>query len=164
MGKRKTGVKRTASGRISRAGQKHDHSFDRGTPRIQELRARFDVHYSSALGRAYASGLLGEGQEANDRYDAGKQLARVRQRYFGHRSIRCPLDTSPRGLGPTILTDREVEQACKDKAWLEEIQSKMDRGCAPYLDQLLSDIHSDAGPSWLDDLLGQTPSAGADCA
>ena len=151
-GRKAKAGKRTKSGRLVR-----DTTFDKGSDWVQAQRERFDAHYSTALGRAYASGLLGQGAEAKDRYDAGKRLARTRSRYYAHRRTRCALDTSPRGNVVVIVTEDELEQALADKQWLAEAERKIPPACAPYLDQLLSDIHTDAGPYWLTLLLETKP-------
>jgi len=144
--------KRTESGRLKRNNYPVP-VYDKGSDWVQSMRARFGEHYSTALGRAYATGLLGEGTEAKERYDIGKKLARVRKRYFGHRQVGSALDMSPRGNVVLIVTEEEAEQALADKEWLEWAARKMDKGCVPYLDQLLSDVHADSGPYWLANLI-----------
>lgn len=56
--KRKDG-KREPNGRLQRVS-----GFDKGSDWVQAQRARYGEHYSTALGRAYAAGLLGEESEA----------------------------------------------------------------------------------------------------
>jgi len=148
--KRKPG-KRTESGRISRAGAVP--LFDHGSDRVRAMRDKFGTDYNTALGRAFAFGLLGQGNEAKDRYSLGKRLAKVRQRYYGHRRPTCALDNSPRGNVILIITEDELERALADKAWLKQAEAKIDQGCAPYLDQLLSDLYTDTGPYWLANLI-----------
>lgn len=148
--------RRTESGRLKRNNYPAP-VYDKGAERIQAMRAQFGDHYSSALGRAYVMGFLGEGSEAKERYDVGKKLARVRSRYFAHRQTRCALDTSPRGNVVIIITEDELEQAKADREWLREAERKIDPGCAPYLDQLLSDLYTDTGPYWLANLIEARP-------
>ena len=143
--KRKTGP-RTKSGALSRAGQSR---VDRGTERIQAMRDKFGDHYNSAIGRAFASGLLGNGPEALDRYQEGKRFARVYTKLIA-RSYRCPLNDTPRG--GAIEIDHEREQLEQD--WLFTAMDKLDReGLRPWLDQLVSPIYTDAGPYWLEAIL-----------
>lgn len=148
--------KRTASGRLARDNYPTP-IYDRGSERVQAMREQFGTDYNTAIGRAYASGLLGQGDQAKDRYMVGKRLAKVRLRYYAHRRPTCALDNSPRGNVVLIITEDEYEQALLDKAWLKEAEAKIDRGCAPYLDQLLSDLYTDAGPYWLTSLIEAKP-------
>lgn len=138
--------KRTQSGRLSRAGEPR---FDKGNDKVQSLRARYGEHYNSALGRAFAAGLLGKDQDAADRLNEGKRFARVYAKVLD-RSYRCALDTTPRGSSGEH--DHEHEQAEQD--WLIAMCKKLDdAGLRPWLDQLLSPVWTDAGPVWLDRVL-----------
>lgn len=100
--------KRTKSGRLARDGYAQP-LYDCGNERVQALSARYGTHYSTALGRAYAAGLLGEPQEALNRYnkmrskvvlpslrnvlDCANAEAMVVQR--GHRSDMAPALSAP---------------------------------------------------------------------
>lgn len=151
--KRRQDVTRTRSGRISRAGQP-DRSFDRGSDWVQAQRSRFGEHYCTALGRAYAAGLLGDEQQANDRYAEAKRFARMYARLIDQDRYRCALDRTPRG-SLAILEDRDLlEWEADQQAWLFMAMEAIDAtGCRPFLDQLLSKQHTDRGPYWLDNLL-----------
>jgi hypothetical protein len=141
---RKSG-NRTKSGQLSRAGKP---ARDKGTDRIAAQIERYGGHYCTAIGRAYAAGLLGEGQEAQDRYQAGKRFARLYTRLIAP-SYRCPLNDTPQGGG---TPDHERDQA--DQDWLFDMGDKLNRaGLRPWFDQLTGDQHHDTGPRWLDNLL-----------
>ena len=158
--KRKQGVARTKSGRISRAGQQPDHSFDRGSEWVQAQRAKYGEHYSTALGRAFVHGLLGEGQEANDRYAEAKRFLRLYARLIDQDRYRCALDRTPRGNLAVAVDLDQLEWEHQQQEWLFAAMAKLDQtGCRPYFDQLLSTMHTDKGPYWLDNLLagGQHP-------
>lgn len=153
-------VKRTETGRISRAGQQVDHSYDRGSEWVQQQRARYGEHYSTALGRAFVHGLLGEGQQANDRYAEAKRFARLYARIISQDRYRCALDRTPRGNLAVAIDLDQLEWEREQQEWLFAAMAKIDAtGCRPFLDQLLSTIHADKGPYWLDNLLagGQHP-------
>lgn len=141
--KRKQG-KRTPAGQLSRAGQRAKPS-----DWVQAQQDRFGNHYGSALGRAYASGLLGEGNEAKARYDAGKKFTLRYTRTFGGDSYTCPL-----GDRSGSNDNHDPERDRHQQEWLFEMMNKLDHaGVRPYLDQLLSSLYVDTGPYWLTDLL-----------
>ena len=145
--KRKQG-KREPNGRI----QRDSYSFDKGSEWVQSRRARFGEHYSTALGRAYAAGLLGEEAEAKGRYDAGKRFMRLYQRFIGGSAYACPLDRSPRGENVVELEISDQQE--REHDWLFAAMDSMDvAGCRPYFDQLISIVNVDHGPLWLDRLL-----------
>jgi hypothetical protein len=114
--------------------------------------ARFGVHYCWALGRAYASGLLGDGAEALNRYQAAKRFVRLYQRFFGGAAYACPLDDSPRGENVVSLDVSEHQE--NDRRWLAAAMDSMDvSGCRPYFDQLISAVNVDRGPHLLDAMI-----------
>lgn len=148
---RKAG-KRTSGGRLKRNNYPVP-VFDKGSDWVQAQRARYGEHYSSGLGRAYAAGLLGEGIEAKNRYDASKRFLRLYARFIGGAAYTCPLDDSPRGGNVVDLAVSEQQE--RDHRWLFAAMDSMDvSGCRPYFDQLISVLHVDHGPYWLDALLG----------
>ena len=127
-------------------------THDKGSEWVQSQRAKFREHYNTALGRAYAAGLLGDDQDvAMDRYQGGKRFARVYNRVCGGETYRCPLDRTPRGSESKL---EAIEYAELDRNWLFSAIEAMDvAGCRPWLDQLLARAHTDTGPDWLDRLL-----------
>lgn len=150
-----------ARGRKAKAGRREpngrlqrNHSptpaYDHGNERIQAARARYGVHYSTALGRAYAGGLLGD--RADDLYAGGKRFVMVYRRLIGGEAYRCPLDDSPRGENVVELepTDRDR----RDHEWLFAAMDELDvAGVRPWFDQLISALNHDHGPEWMDRLL-----------
>lgn len=146
-------------GRPSKPGKRypngrrvHEPSYDKGSDWVQAMKAKYQTHYNTALGRAYAAGLLADDQAtADDRYTGGKRFARIYNRIIGGETYRCPLDRSPRGS----LTELETtEQDIRDKDWLFAAMDALDAsGVRPYLDQFLARSHTDTGPLWLDRLL-----------
>lgn len=147
-GRQRKPGKRTPSGQLSRAGQ----TFDRGSERTQAMQARFGVHYCWAMGRAYASGLLGEGVEALNRYQAAKRFVKLHARFYGGSAYHCPLDRSPGGNGHVSLSVGEDQE--RDRQWLRTATDAMDvAGARPYFDALVSVLNIDQGPFWLDSLI-----------
>lgn len=144
---KKRNVKRHACGKVVQA-----ITHDKGSEWVQGRRAKYGTHYSTALGRAYAAGLLGDdAQNADDRYIAGKRFARIYNRVIGGETYRCALDVSPRG-GLTVVEISEHDQ--RDRDWLFQKMKELDAtGTRPWLDQLLSRLYTDTGPYWLDNLL-----------
>ena len=78
--KRAPGRKRLPNGRQSRAGVVQ--LFDRGSEWVQKMREKYGQDYSSALGRAYAAGLLGDDDIGKMRYDDEKMAAAATRKRF----------------------------------------------------------------------------------
>jgi len=130
----------------------HETTYDKGSEWVQAQRSKYQTHYNTALGRAYAAGLLSEDADlALDLYQGGKRFARVYNRVIGGETYRCPLDRTPRGsLGEIEASEQEA----RDHAWLFAAMTSLDNaGCRPWLDQLIARSHTDLGPPWLDRLL-----------
>lgn len=147
-GRRRKSGKRTKAGQLSRAGQ-----LTRPSEWVQKQLETFGNHYSSALGRAYAKGLLGDlktdGTLAKTRYDAGRKFVQRYTRVIGGDTYACPLGDNDGG-SPSHDPERDAHQ----QGWLFDVMAELDRsGCRPYLDQLLSSLYTDTGPYWLDALL-----------
>lgn len=126
--------------------------YDKGSEWVQAMRDKYQTHYNTALGRAYAAGLLhNDASIALDLYQGGKRFARIYNRIIGGETYRCPLDRTPRGG----LTEIEIrENDARDKEWLFWAMDCLDSsGLRPWLDQLISRVHTDHGPKWLDRLL-----------
>ncbi len=148
--KRKPG-KREPNGRLSRIGLDRSALDSRPSDWVAAQYKRFGSYYNSALGRAYAAGLLGEGNQAKDRYDKARKFASLYRRMIGGDRYRCALDTSPRGgSGEYEPTQQEAD----DQQWLIVNMSRIDlTGCRPFFDQLISHRFTDYGPDWLDRIL-----------
>lgn len=147
--KRKQG-KRTKSGQLSRAGEQR---FDKGSEWVQAQRERYGEHYNSALGRAFASGLLNDPEDhgrGKDRYDATRKLLALYRRVIGRDRYRCALDRSPVGIQEYTPTEQDAD----DQEWLLVNLARIDNtGCRPFFDQLTGSLFTDYGPPWLDRLL-----------
>lgn len=142
---RKTG-ERHKNGRLV-----HTPTFDRGTDRTQTMKAMFGTFYASAAGRMFASGLMGEQDVAQARYQGLTRFVRIYARVYGTAGYRCPLDQTPKGMDHEHV-DRE--QAQRDRDWLRSAMASLDMsGCYPYLEQLISINTVDTGPAWLDRMI-----------
>lgn len=152
MGKRrgrpsKSG-RRTASGRLVRS---ETPESAKPSEWVKSRFDRFGSHYCWALGRAYASGLLGDGNEAKDRLDSAGKFVTLYQRYYGGAAYSCPLDQTPRS---NYVGDYDAERQTAEKDWLDHALRKLDAsGGMPFFEQLITRLHVDAGPVWLDRLL-----------
>lgn len=148
-----------ARGRPTKSGKRHPNgrrayepTYDKGTEWVQAMRQKYQTHYNTALGRAYAAHLLADDEATSlDLYQGGKRFARVYNRVIGGETYRCALDRTPRGS----LTETETtEQDQKDRDWLFAAMAFLDNaGLRQWLDQLITRAHTDAGPAWLDRLL-----------
>lgn len=142
--------RRTKSGRLKRdnyAGPK----IVQPSEWVAAQRARFGEHYSSALGRAFASGLLGDGQIAKDRLDAGKRFSRLYSAIIDTRPYGCPLGREQRSLGGSGA-NFDMERAQSDQDWLFAAMKRVGH-LRPWLDAMVSKEYTDAGPVWLTRLL-----------
>lgn len=149
--KRKPG-QRTASGALKRDNYPVP-VYDKGSDRIREMRERFGEHYNSAIGRAYASGLLGAEAEAMNRYQAGKRFSRLYSQLIEQGRYGCPLgrELSSRGTGGEVVG---IAANMEAQTWLFDAMRDLDTvGLRPWLDQLLCADFHDAGPVWLTRLL-----------
>lgn len=152
MGRARKHGKRTASGRLSRAKRATVQAWDYGTERTAKKWADFGQHGSSAIGRAYAAGLLGQGSDAKARLDAGNRFAATYSQMIVQRAYTCPLGQNSGGSSSEGNPERD--QARQD--WLFAAMDRLDRtGSRPWLDQILSVQYVDAGPYWLDRVIGR---------
>jgi hypothetical protein len=142
-------------GRPRKEGHRHKCGklravHDKGTDRIKAMKDRYGTHYNSALGRAFASDLLGD--TAQERYQGAKRFMRIYARVIGGQAYRCPLDQTPRGSESIDFTITEQDR--RDHDWLHAAMNSLDvAGLRPWLDQLISPIYIDADPPWLSRLL-----------
>lgn len=145
-------------GRPSKAGKRyangrlvHVVKFDRGTERVQVQKGMFGTFYASAAGRMFASGLMGEQDEALGRYQGLQRFLRLYRRIYGAPGYRCALDQTPRGEDHEEI---DLEQAERDRTWMRHAMRSLDAsGCYPYLEQIISVNTVDQGPPWLDRLI-----------
>lgn len=137
--------KREPNGRLSRAENRVKPS-----EWVQRQQIRFGNHYTHALGRAYRSGLLGEGAEAKIRLDAGNKFVLRYSKIIGGDAYSSP-------LGDRSGSNDNLEDYARDKHqfdWLMDAITDLERaGLRPWLDQLISKLYVDNGPKWLDALL-----------
>lgn len=142
--KRKAG-KRTPSGQLSRA------TFDHGTERVQAMQALYGQDGADAIGRAYRSGLLGEGSEAKSLLDTARRLSNVYWRAYEVGPIGCTLgDQSGGGTGQI-----DHDKVKRQETWLNDSRicvRKMGDKVSRAFDQLVIDPMPDKGPPWLDRL------------
>lgn len=142
--KRKAG-KRTATGQLSRAGQR----YDKGCERAEWKQSVYGPDGSDALGRAYVMGLLGE--HGQTLLATGRAIARAYWPMFGTGRIGCTLGTKSGGNGDGNK-DREIWLS----AQLDSINA-LGRDYRVAFDQLVIDIHADEGPVWLDRIINREP-------
>lgn len=132
--------KRTAGGRLISATP-----FDKGTPQAQARHELFGDNGYDAIGRAYAMGLLGEGDQAKDRLTIGRRYAQAYHAEYSIGRYRCALDSTVRGLSHTEGTNDRRE-------WVDAQTSRLDAlGLRPWFEQLVDplNIHTDRSPEWL---------------
>jgi len=149
--KRKPGA-RTKSGRLSRAGVT---PYDHGTERAQAMKALYGDNWADAIGRAFASGLLGEPDEAKPLLD----YARALHVAYWAAYTTTPVGSALRNAGASRTTGDNViafdcERAKRREQWLNaELKFVQGMGVRRQFDQLVIDINPDHGPVWLDKLI-----------
>lgn len=140
--KRKPGP-RTPSDRLSRA------TFDHGSERAQHMRAIYGEDYVDAIGRAFRSGLLGEGTQAKAMLDTARAIASAYWQAYNTGPIRCTL-----GDNAGATTEPDHDRIRKREEWLASCLQSINRmGVRSQFDQLVIDINPDCGPAWLDSLI-----------
>lgn len=128
--------------------------YDKGTDRIRAMTDRYGTFYNSPIGRLYKSDLLGTEDIALPRYQAGARFARLYSRHIQQGTYRCALDNTPRGRLHDIEDAEAIEREQAQKQWLFAAMDSLDvSGCRPYFDQIVSTLHTDHGPPWVDRLL-----------
>lgn len=123
---------------------------DAGTKRAQKAREAFGLNCADALGRAYASGLLGTDTTAKAMLDTGRSMSAAYQYRYGVGRIRCPLG------GPTGGGQEDPFRAMLLADWLDARLSAVARkgkSVRAAFDDLVIVEHADAGPPWLDRIL-----------
>ncbi|MGX7895488.1 hypothetical protein [Tsuneonella sp. HG222] len=151
-GKRKSG-KRTASGRLSRAGQ--GPSIIRGNERAMARFEKYGQHASEALGRAYAAGLLRDPLDdtrGKERYDVAVRLQSAWRKAY-RQGFRSALNDNPRGATVITETDAQVAAYHKMRGQVAFLDAN---GYGSWFHQLVLAEHPDCGPWWLDNLLDGT--------
>lgn len=146
-GRRRKPGKRTASGRLSRAGA--IPRYDHGTEHAQAMQALYGTDGCDAIGRAYRWGLLGSGSEAKALLDAARSLSNAYWRAYETGAITCTL--GERTFGSVVSLDHE--KAKRREEWLNgclRLASSM--GVRRQFDELVIDVNPDHGPAWLDRL------------
>lgn len=149
--KRKAG-ERTKSGALKRDNYPQP-VYDRGSDRIKAQRDKYGENYNSPIGRAYASGLLGDEATAMNRLQAGKRFARLYSALIEQGRYGCPLGRELRSMG-SAGEPTGMEACMKTQEWLFDAMRDLDRDhLRPWLDQMLTNEYHDRGPVWLDRLL-----------
>lgn len=149
------------AGRKSKPGKRHpcgkrlpDPRIVRGNDRAEERKRLFGNHATTALGRAYAAGMLGD--EADSLYAAGKRFVRVYSRLIDPARYRCALDDTPRGRDDNDTHEQDMH----DQSWLFGALARLEKAhMRAWLDLLLLDAYHDSDPPFLARLLagGKNP-------
>jgi len=123
---------------------------DAGTKRAQKARETFGLNCADALGRAYASGLLGADMTAKAMLDTGRAMSAAYQYRYGVGRIRCPLG------GRTGGGQEDPIRAMLVADWLDARLSAVGRkgkSVRTAFDEMVILEHADSGPLWLDRIL-----------
>jgi hypothetical protein len=123
-------------------------------------RGKQETHTCDAIGRAYITGLLGSGQEAEDLLNAGRGMAR---RYWSTMGTTLTPDSLARfqpqdGAGdPMSQDERDERDRMREASLLAnlDIIDRMGRmrDVRRAFDQLVIDPNPDHGPPWLDAIM-----------
>ena len=145
--KRKNGA-RTKSGRLSRA---KIHTHDRGTDHAQAMQALYGPDGCDAIGRAYRTGLLGDGTDAKAMLGIARQIAKAYWAAYENGAFQSPIADKTSGSISSI----SPEDARRREEWLNRVLDTVKAVGWPQrrsFYQLVIDVHPDCGPHWLDRL------------
>lgn len=145
--KRKNGVKRTKSGRISRSVV----NFDKGTERAQAMQALYGNDGCDAIGRAYQAGLLGQGSDAKALLDMARSLANAYWAAYGTGRITSAIGDKTGGGTCPISPDKARQREEWLNASLDRV-NRLGRTQRRFFDALVIDVNPDSGPLFLDRL------------
>lgn len=139
------------------AGKRHSRArvplvlVDRGTERTRAMQALYGQDGCDAIGRAYRSGLLGEGAEAKALLDMARAVSNAYWQAFATGSYTCALGDRTHG-GVVVLDNERIRRR---EQWLKASLDDV-RGMGWDVDrafrQLVIDVNPDSGPAWLDQL------------
>ncbi len=147
-GRKRKNVKRERNGRASRAG--YPRRIE-GNMRAQAMQVLYGTDGCDAIGRAFRSGLLGEGSDAKAMLDTARSIANAYWQAYETGAIRCTLAEPMSGT----VTDIDHERIKRREEWLAEnmeVVNRMGHEVRRAFDQLVIDINPDHGPLWLDRL------------
>ena len=123
-------------------------------------RGKQETHTCDAIGRAYITGLLGSGQEAEDLLHAGRSVAR---RYWATLGVTLTPDSLARfqpqdAIGdPMSEEDRDERDRMREASLLATLdvldRCGRNREVRRAFDQLVIDPNPDQGPAWLDSII-----------
>ena len=145
--KRKQG-KRERNGRVQRVPELR---YDKGTERAQAMQVLYGTDGCDAIGRAYRSGLLGEGNEAKALLDLARRISNLYWRAFETGRIVSAIADKTSGS----VVELDHEKIKRQELWLTDCLVFIDRMGASVrrsFNQLVIDVNPDHGPTWLDGL------------
>ena len=151
-GRPRKACKRTKSGRPSRAGVP---LYDHGTEHTQAMQALYGQDGADAIGRAYRSGLLGEGSEAKALLDTARRISNAYWAAYETGRYVCALSDRAHGGGGEI----NHEAIKRREEWLSDCLTtvrKMGERVNRSFRQLVIDVNPDSGPLWTDRLIWAT--------
>ena len=148
----KAGRKRKQGKRYPGGKRVPDLRVIKGNDRAEERKQDYGTHATTALGRAYVKGLLGDGVEAEARYTAAKRFMRIAGHLFPGSGYRCALDNSPRGR--IAASEDNHERDLHDQQWFMDRSAALETArLRPALNLLILDLYHDYDPPFLHRLL-----------
>lgn len=148
-GRKRKACRREPNGKPSRKGVPR-LTIDKGTERLQLKQEEYGTEGTDAIGRAFASGLLGE--DGNILKDHARKIFKAYWPMLEVGRYNCTLnDRSGRSndnFDPEAIKAREK--------WLNEqlrIADRIGRTQRKLFDQLVINPNPDYGPAWLDSLI-----------
>lgn len=116
-------------------------------------RGRQETDTCDALGRAYCAGLLGAGERADRRLQAGRKIAAQYWRVLGFPTPDSLARFQPQQ--PSMPLDPKTERIREDALTtaLDMVRAR-GRDVRKFFDQLVIDPNPDQGPPWLDAMVG----------
>lgn len=145
-------------GRKRKQGKRHKcgklvSPYDKGTAHAQAMQALYGADGTDAIGRAYRSGLIGQGAEAKAVLDLARSLSRTYWRAFETGAIKSTLGGHTPGQSVIPIDHAKVR---RQEQWLREVLAFVNTlgpNVRRAFDQLAIDPHPESGPAWLDRLI-----------
>lgn len=117
------------------------------------MRVLYGEDSADAIGRAFRSGLLGDGSEAKALLDMGRKISNAYWGAYETGRFTCPLAGNIPSSGSIEHLDHE--RIKRRELWLNgclDFVNSMGTEVRRAFDQLVIDVNPDCGPAWLDRL------------
>lgn len=152
--KKRQNVARERNGRVQRPSTRKVELV-KGNDRAEAMKVLYGTNGSDAIGRAFESGLLGDGSDAKAMLDTARRISGAYWANYATGRFKSPIADKTFGSIPSI----SAEDARRREDWLKESLTAINRMGWPQrraFDELVIDPFPDFGPHWLELLIVTT--------